>query len=195
MSSLLALTPQNLRKWNLLPNITSHKDEHVTGLLLSALHIIPSLPYYLVADSWRLNVLKKSDMVSTTDTDTEFPSTMPSDSYDVEKREIAQEEIENNIEEDEADENLKTIEELTITNETKSNDEISPTTIQTVAQIYDINNVTSEWWEYRAKLQGVASPDGGLYSDYLQDSRIIWHKSYIRYVSVIAYSQNIFKAN
>lgn len=45
---------------------------------------------------------------------------------------------------------------------------------------YDSANLTSDWWNYREQYQGIGSPDGKQYEDYLQDKNIIWNKPYLR---------------
>ncbi|KAK6644333.1 hypothetical protein RUM43_000600 [Polyplax serrata] len=44
---------------------------------------------------------------------------------------------------------------------------------------YDSVNLTSDWWKYRNRYQGVSSPDGKAYEDYLQDPNIVWSKPLI----------------
>ena len=51
---------------------------------------------------------------------------------------------------------------------------------QTYERTYGTTNLTADWWDYRKQYQGIGSPDGKFYEDYLLDSTIIWNKPYIR---------------
>lgn len=151
-------------------------------MLLSALHIIPSLPYYLTADLWRIEALKQIDLATTeSDADLLSPTTQGDWTYDVEKRDVSSW-FDESEEEHETTQKEDTSEPTESSTTTETTPKVTQATQQTIAKIYDFNNITHDWWDYRGKLQGVSSPDGKAYADYLQDKRIIWNKPYIRFV-------------
>ena len=175
---------------------------------MSALHVIPSLPYYLVSDLWRLNALKEIDNVEReTTSEISFSSSSSASitdwSYDVEKRDISDDENEESEKNDENEENEETetddddlpggenIDKKeskeskgTVPEVLASSTEADPSTTvkteKTTQKIYDFSTLKSDWWALRAKYQGVGTPDGKLYADFLQDEKIIWNKPYIR---------------
>lgn len=201
----MAINPINLRKQNLLSNET-YQNEEMLSLLLSALHVIPSLPYYLASDLWRLNALKEIDNVEReTTSEISFSSSSPPSSitdwsYDVEKRDISEEENEENEENDENEKNEenedepgKSLEENdeeskestgtspeVVASSTEAEPSTTVKTEKTTPKIYDFSTLKSDWWALRAKYQGVGTPDGKSYADFLQDEKIIWNKPYIK---------------
>lgn len=214
LSSLLAITPINLRKQELLSNNTLQNEE-MLSLLLSALHVIPSLPYYLAADLWRFQALKEIDLVTGEATSESSPSPLSSStasdfSYDVEKRDISEEDeeekekdeedegheeetakAENQEEKDdeheqpqENNEKDEKSEEATVSETIAATQTSSVASLKTEAtttkKIYNFEMLKSDWWRFRGKYQGVGSPDGKNYADFLQDRHVMWNKPYIR---------------
>lgn len=187
VSSLIAIRPNNLRKQHLLPE-SNLSEEEVVSLLISALDVIPSLPYYLAADLWRINALKEMD--ATTGESTYESSTVTyisssteishgdNSSYNMIRKDEAVEEIDvdrdhkNGTEKEKSEEAISYLQTTPISRDVTYEGQF--------AKIYDIHNLTADWWKYREQLQGIGNSDGQLYADYLLDEKIIWNKPYLR---------------
>lgn len=135
-------------------------------LLITALHVIPRLPYYLATDLWRINALQEVDATVSESTAVETTTLAFPMSHSQRKRQ-APNDLAGNDSDKESDDDGQTY----LNTTTEASD---------VSKSYDTTNLTVDWWNYRAKFQEVSSPDGKVYEDYLQDPYIIWNKSYLR---------------
>ncbi|KAL0271787.1 UNVERIFIED_CONTAM: hypothetical protein PYX00_008780 [Menopon gallinae] len=188
LSSLIALSPKNLRKQHLLPGSTLPEEE-IVSLMISALDIIPSLPYYLAADLWRINALKEMDATageSNYESSTVVVYSSTPNVYSEEedspsnmrKRDIleADSDAEDENNDTEKSEEANSYSETTPTSKDSSYVTQSMSSSQ---KIYDFHNLTVDWWKYREQLQGIGNSDGQLYADFLLDEKIIWNKPYL----------------